>query len=62
MVDALIVLTLLVSAYSCWVRRDTWWSRWEIGASLAIVLEAGKRVVAYASTANVTVMAYGLEE
>lgn len=40
MADALIALTLTVSAYSCWVRRDTWWTRWEIGASLAIVLEA----------------------
>lgn len=39
MVSALIVATLAVVGYSLWVRRDTWWSRWEVGVSLAIALE-----------------------
>lgn len=30
---------MLVALYSLWVRRDTWWSRWEIGITLAIALE-----------------------
>ena len=37
---AVIAATLAVGAYSLWVRRDTWRSRWEVGASLAVVLEA----------------------
>lgn len=39
MVSALITATLAVVGYSLWVRRDTWWSRWEVGVSLAIALE-----------------------
>lgn len=39
MVSALINVTLVVIAYSLWVRRDTWWSRWEVGVSTAIALE-----------------------
>lgn len=39
MVSALINATLAGVGYSLWVRRDTWWSRWEIGVSLAIALE-----------------------
>ncbi|HET9875182.1 MAG TPA: hypothetical protein VFQ37_05380 [Mycobacterium sp.] len=34
-----IAVTLVASGYSLWVRRDTWRSRWEAGASLAIALE-----------------------
>lgn len=39
MTPALIVATLAIIAYSSWIRRDTWWSRWEVAASLALVLE-----------------------
>jgi hypothetical protein len=39
MTPVLIGATVLVALYSLWVRRDTWWSRWEIGISLAITLE-----------------------
>ncbi|OBH21606.1 hypothetical protein EHH44_19520 [Mycolicibacter terrae] len=41
MTSVLIVATLALIAYSSWIRRDTWWSRWEAAASLALVLEAG---------------------
>lgn len=37
--SALITATLAVVAYSLWVRRHTWRSRWEIGASCGILLE-----------------------
>lgn len=36
----LIVATEILIFYSLWIRRDTWWSRWENAASLALVLEA----------------------
>lgn len=39
MTSALIAATLAVVGYSLWVRRDTWWSRWEIGVSVALALE-----------------------
>jgi hypothetical protein len=39
MTSVLIVATLALITYSSWVRRDTWWSRWEAAASLALVLE-----------------------
>ncbi|MEO6793117.1 MAG: hypothetical protein ABI253_04335 [Mycobacterium sp.] len=39
MISGFIVVTLAVIAYSLWVRRDTWWSRWEAGATLAVALE-----------------------
>jgi len=39
MTSALIGATVLVVLYSLWVRRATWWSRWEIGISTAIALE-----------------------
>lgn len=39
MTSGLIVATLALIAYSSWIRRDTWWSRWEAAASLALVLE-----------------------
>ncbi|WP_307856904.1 hypothetical protein [Mycolicibacter acidiphilus] len=26
-------------AYSLWIRRDTWWTRWEVGATMTIALE-----------------------
>ena len=45
-----------------WIEYDTELAPYGVLERSAIVLEAGKRVVAYASTANVTVMAYGLEE
>lgn len=39
MTSVLIGATVMVALYSLWVRRDTWWSRWEIGITLAITLE-----------------------
>ncbi|OBK88208.1 hypothetical protein [Mycolicibacter sinensis] len=39
MTSVFIGATVLVALYSLWVRRDTWWSRWEIGVSSAIALE-----------------------
>lgn len=39
MTSGLILATLALIAYSSWIRRDTWWSRWEAAASLALVLE-----------------------
>ncbi|WP_067976727.1 hypothetical protein [Mycolicibacter icosiumassiliensis] len=39
MTTALIGATVVVALYTLWVRRDTWWSRWEIGITLAIALE-----------------------
>ncbi|MEB3034823.1 hypothetical protein [[Mycobacterium] nativiensis] len=39
MTSAFIGATVLVVLYSLWVRRDTWWSRWEIGITSAIALE-----------------------
>lgn len=40
MTSAFIGATVAVALYSLWVRRDTWWSRWEIGITSAIALEA----------------------
>ncbi|BBX20644.1 hypothetical protein MTER_00550 [Mycolicibacter terrae] len=39
MTSVFIGATVFVALYSLWVRRDTWWSRWEIGITLAIALE-----------------------
>lgn len=39
MTSACIVAALAVVLYSLWVRRDTWWSRWEAAATLTIALE-----------------------
>ena len=39
MTTALIGATVAVALYTLWVRRDTWWSRWEIGITVAIALE-----------------------
>ncbi len=39
MMSALIIVTLVAIFYSLWVRRDTWRSRWEAGASLNIALQ-----------------------
>lgn len=39
MTPALIITTVAVVLYSLWVRRDTWWSRWEAGATFAIAME-----------------------
>ncbi|OBI07465.1 hypothetical protein A5715_17520 [Mycolicibacter heraklionensis] len=39
MTSALIAVTVAVSLHSLWVRRDTWWSRWEIGITTGIALE-----------------------
>ena len=36
---ALIATTLVAIAYSLWVRRHSWRSRWEVGASLNIALQ-----------------------
>lgn len=40
MTSGLIFTTVALICYSLWVRRDTWWSRWENAASLALALEA----------------------
>ena len=39
MTPAFIVATLAMVIYCLWVRRDTWWSRWEAGATFAIAME-----------------------
>lgn len=39
MISAFVFTTLAVVLYCLWVRRDTWWSRWEVGATSAIALE-----------------------
>ncbi|MEB3022062.1 hypothetical protein [[Mycobacterium] crassicus] len=39
MVSGLIVATLAIIVYSLWVRRDTWWSRWEVTATFAVAME-----------------------
>ncbi|BBY33441.1 hypothetical protein BST33_09635 [Mycolicibacter minnesotensis] len=39
MTTAFIVTTLVMVAYCLWVRRDTWRSRWEAGATFAIAME-----------------------
>jgi hypothetical protein len=39
MTSGFIVATLAIIIYSSWIRRDTWWTRWEVAASLALVLE-----------------------
>lgn len=40
MIGAMIGATVALVLYSLWVRRDTWWSRWENAASFALALEA----------------------
>jgi len=40
MTSGIILATVALVIYSLWVRRDTWWSRWENAASLALALEA----------------------
>ncbi|MEB3070594.1 hypothetical protein [[Mycobacterium] vasticus] len=45
MTSAFIGVTVVVALYSLWVRRDTWWSRWEIGVSTAIALECAALVL-----------------
>lgn len=39
MTSVFIIATLAVIVYSLWVRRDTWWSRWEAAATFAIAME-----------------------
>jgi hypothetical protein len=39
MISVFITATLAVIGYSLWVRRHTWWSRWESAATFAIALE-----------------------
>lgn len=39
MTSVLITATLAGIGYSLWYRRDTWWSRWEAAATLALALE-----------------------
>lgn len=39
MTSVFIAATLAVIIYSLWVRRDTWWSRWEAAATFAIAME-----------------------
>lgn len=39
MTSAFIGATVAVVLYCLWVRRDTWWSRWEVGVTSSIALE-----------------------
>ncbi|MEB3034825.1 hypothetical protein [[Mycobacterium] nativiensis] len=39
MISAFIAAMLAVIVYSLWVRRDTWWSRWEVAATFALAME-----------------------
>lgn len=39
MTPVFIVATVAMVTYALWVRRDTWWSRWEVGATFAIAME-----------------------
>lgn len=39
MTSVVIAATLAGIGYSLWYRRDTWWSRWEAAATLALTLE-----------------------
>ena len=39
MTPAFIVATMAMVSYCLWVRRDTWWSHWEAGATFAIAME-----------------------
>lgn len=39
MTPVFIVTTVALVLYCLWVRRNTWWSRWEAGATLAIAME-----------------------
>lgn len=39
MTSEFIFVTLAIVGYSLWVRRDTWWSRWEASATVAVLLE-----------------------
>ncbi|MEB3022061.1 hypothetical protein [[Mycobacterium] crassicus] len=39
MISVFITTTLAVVVYSLWVRRDTWWSRWEVAATFAVAME-----------------------
>ena len=45
MTSAFLAATVLVTLYSLWIRRDTWWSRWEVGISLSLALEAAGLVL-----------------
>lgn len=38
MTSALIIVTLAIVAHSLWIRRHTWRSHWEVGATVAIAL------------------------
>ncbi|OBK85989.1 hypothetical protein A5649_21955 [Mycolicibacter heraklionensis] len=39
MTPVFILATVAMVIYCLWVRRDTWWSRWEAGATFAIAME-----------------------
>lgn len=39
MTAAFITVTVLIAVYSLWVRRDTWSSRWEVGATFAVAIQ-----------------------
>ncbi|MEB3070595.1 hypothetical protein [[Mycobacterium] vasticus] len=39
MTSGFIIATLAIIVYSLWVRRDTWWTRWEVTASFAVAME-----------------------
>ncbi|MEB3064522.1 hypothetical protein [[Mycobacterium] zoologicum] len=39
MTSGFIIATLAIIVYSLWVRRDTWWTRWEVTATCAVAME-----------------------
>ncbi|MEB3049441.1 hypothetical protein KV112_06745 [Mycolicibacter sp. MYC123] len=39
MTSGFIIATLAIIVYSLWVRRDTWWTRWEVTATFAVAME-----------------------
>ena len=53
MMSALIIVTLAAVFCSLWIRRDTWRSRWEAGASLNIALQ-GSAVLLMSPWASAT--------
>lgn len=39
MTSGFIAATLVIIIYSLWIRRDTWWTRWEVTATFAVAME-----------------------
>lgn len=62
MISGFITATMTVIVYNLWVRRETWWTRWEAGASLAVALEGNSLLLMspWAGTAIGLVLHRGL--